>query len=70
MELFDVGIWGLYVLRNSFRDGANATDWNMEHALRSIWLLFKHSPARREDFTEVTRSSIFQSFVHIAGSSS
>ena len=58
-ELLNVGSCGLHVLHNSFRDGAGATNWNIEHALSSFWWLFKDSPARREDFTEVTRSSIF-----------
>ena len=58
-ELLNVGSCGLHVLHNSFRDGAGATNWNIEHALSSFWWLFKDSPARRDDFLEVTRSSIF-----------
>ena len=48
-ELLNVGSCGLHVLHNSFRDGAGATNWNIEHALSSFWWLFKDSPARRED---------------------
>ena len=43
-ELLIVGSCGLHVLHNSFRDGAGATNWNIEHALSSFWWLFKDSP--------------------------
>ena len=54
-----MGSCGLHVLHNSFRDGAGAINWNIEHALSSCWWLFKDSPARHDNFTQVTRSSIF-----------
>ena len=38
--------------------------WNMHYA---VFGCFSHSPARREDFTEVTRSSIFQILFTLLG---
>jgi hypothetical protein len=54
-NLFNLGSCGLHILHNAFRDGCNAgAKWSIEYSLSSLRWLFKDSPARREDFTNVT----------------
>jgi hypothetical protein len=54
-KLFNLGSCGLHILHNAFRDGCNAgAKWSIEYSLSSLRWLFKDSPARRDDFTNVT----------------
>lgn len=48
---------GLHVVHNTFRDGAKATGWEIEHTLWSLYRLFHDCPARLEDFTSATGCS-------------
>ena len=43
----------------SFQDGAKASGWEIDKLLSSAYWLFKDTPARREDFTTVTKASDF-----------
>lgn len=54
-KLFNLGSCGLHILHNAFRDGCNTgAKWSIGYSLSSLRWLFKDSPARREDFTNVT----------------
>ena len=57
--LINVGSCSLHVVHGAFTTGARATEWTLDQLLRSVWYLFHDSPARREDFMEVTGSSLF-----------
>ncbi|GFO10721.1 peptidase m20 domain-containing protein 2 [Plakobranchus ocellatus] len=58
-SLFNVGSCGIHQLHNALRKGMDATGWDLPHVLTSADFLFKDMPARREDFTSVTGSSVF-----------
>ena len=58
-SLIDLGTCGLHVVHGAFRTGFENTGWKVDRLLRSLWYLFSESPARRQDFTEITSSSIF-----------
>ena len=58
-KLLNVGSCGLHILHNAFRAGINETEWDVEHTLTCLHWLFKDAPARREDYTSVTGSSVF-----------
>ena len=45
--------------RPSFKTGAQASEWNVEEILSSLYWLFVDLPARKEDFTEITGSMVF-----------
>jgi len=57
VSLLNVGSCGLHTVHNSFKAGAEATGWKVSSVLSSMYYLFKDSPARREDFTEITGST-------------
>nr|XP_054593289.1 uncharacterized protein LOC129160142 [Nothobranchius furzeri] len=56
-QLINVGSCGLHTLHNSFKTGFST--WNIEKLLRAMHFLFHNVPARREDFTKLTASSLF-----------
>ena len=51
--LFNLGSCGLDIPHDDFRNRCNATKWNIEDSLSCLRWLFKHSTARREDFTKI-----------------
>ena len=55
--LLRVGTCGLHVMHNAFRRGCEASQWDLESFLSACYTLFRDSPARREDFINVTESS-------------
>ena len=55
--LINIGSCGLHTVHNSFKTGATAAEWKVEALLSSLYYLFKDSPARREDFLEVSGST-------------
>ncbi|XP_074643983.1 uncharacterized protein LOC141900835 [Tubulanus polymorphus] len=57
--LLNIGSCGLHIVHNSFKAGSTKSGWDIETLLRSLYSLFKDSPARREDYETVTGSSIF-----------
>ena len=58
-KLLNVGSCGLHVVHAAFCTGCQATDWKIEGLLRALWYLFHDSPARRDDYTTVTGSTVF-----------
>lgn len=57
--LLNIGSCGLHTLHNAFRRGAEVTLWKIGHVLSSLWYLFNDTPARRDDFYQLTKSSVF-----------
>lgn len=57
--LLNVGSCGLHVMHNAFRRGCEASQWELESFLTSAYILFRDSPARREDYIKVTGSTSF-----------
>ena len=58
-SLLNVGSCGLHIVHNAFKAAYSVLDWDIQHKLNSLYWLFKDSPAKREDFTELTGCSIF-----------
>nr|XP_033499290.1 uncharacterized protein LOC117267472 [Epinephelus lanceolatus] len=56
-QVINVGSCGLHTLHNAMKAGFTA--WQLEKHLRGMHFLFHNVPARREDFTNLTRSSCF-----------
>ncbi|XP_056262502.1 uncharacterized protein LOC130188267 isoform X3 [Pseudoliparis swirei] len=56
-QLIVVGSCGLHTLHNAFKCGFSV--WQLEKVLRAIHTLFHNSPARREDFCTLTKTSVF-----------
>ena len=57
-KLINIGSCGLHIIHNSFKSGATASGWDISSLLSSLYYLFKDAPARREDYTRVTESSL------------
>lgn len=57
--LVDLGSCGLHVVHGSLKSAVEATEWNILTILSSLWFLFKDSPARRQDFKNVTGTDTF-----------
>ena len=58
-KLLNVGSCGLPVAHAAFCAGCQAIHWKIGGLLRALWYLFHDSPARRDDYTTVTGSSVF-----------
>jgi hypothetical protein len=54
VKLLDLGTCGLHTVHNAFRAGVEASGWDLGSLFSSLTWLFKDSPARREDFTNLT----------------
>lgn len=53
----NIGSCGIHTVHNSFKAGVVATEWGTSSLLLSLYYHFKDSPARREDYVKVTKSS-------------
>ena len=60
-SLLNTGSCGLHTLHNAFRSGCEASGWDLEDALGSLYYLFKDCPARRHDYISVSGSQEFPS---------
>lgn len=56
-QLINVGSCGLHTLHNAVKSGF--TTWQLDKFLRALHFLFHNVPARREDFTALTKSTCF-----------
>ncbi|XP_059169593.1 uncharacterized protein LOC131951256 [Physella acuta] len=59
VELLNVGSCVLHKVHGAAKAAMEATSWNLDKFLKSLHKLFEDTPARREDFTKATGSSIF-----------
>ncbi|KAJ8043765.1 hypothetical protein HOLleu_11016 [Holothuria leucospilota] len=57
--MLNIGSCGLHIVHGSLQKGVTASGWNLASLLRALWQLFHDTPARREDFFQITGSSIF-----------
>ncbi|XP_030196025.1 uncharacterized protein LOC115548177 isoform X1 [Gadus morhua] len=57
VQLVNVGSCGLHTLHNAFKCGFSM--WQLEKVLRGMHYLFHNTPARRDDFIALTKSSVF-----------
>jgi hypothetical protein len=58
-QLLDLGSCGLHVIHGAFQSGHKAAGWTVNELLRSMYGLFKDSPARRADYISETGSTSF-----------
>ena len=58
-QLIDIGSCNLYNVHGAFKCGFQNTDWEMKNLLKGSYQLLHDSPARRDDFTSITKSSVF-----------
>ena len=58
-KLLNVGSCRLHVVHAALCSGCQATDWKIEGLFRTLWYLFRDSPARRDDYTTATGSTVF-----------
>lgn len=58
-HMLNIGSFGLHILHRSLKDGAVASGWQLDRLFSNLHWLFQDSPARREDYTKVTGSSLF-----------
>lgn len=56
-QLIVVGSCGLHTLHNAFKGGFSV--WQLDKVLQALHTVFHNTPARREDFTTLTKSSVF-----------
>ncbi|XP_067268442.1 uncharacterized protein [Chanodichthys erythropterus] len=56
-QLIVVGSCGLHTLHNACKHGFSV--WKLEKVLRAMHVLFHNAPARREDFTALTKNTKF-----------
>ncbi|KAJ8404749.1 hypothetical protein AAFF_G00336120 [Aldrovandia affinis] len=56
-QLVTVGSCGLHTLHNAFKCGFVA--WGLDRLLKAMHTLFNNVPARRENYMQVTKSSVF-----------
>ena len=54
-----LGSCRLHILHGIFKDGMSASGWDLKSFFWSLRQFMKDSPARREDYTEITGSSLF-----------
>jgi len=58
-QLLELGSCGLHVIHGAFQTGHKAAGWSVNEMLRSMYGLFKDSPARRADYISQTGNSMF-----------
>ncbi|XP_060753828.1 uncharacterized protein LOC132864430 isoform X1 [Neoarius graeffei] len=57
--LINLGTCGLHTVHGSFQQGEKESGWKIGDKLRALWQLFHDTPARRDDFIEITKTSTF-----------
>ena len=57
--LIDVGCCSLHTIHGACRTGVKKTNWNLEVLLRALHSYFSESPAKGEDYIQVTGSDKF-----------
>ena len=48
----------MHVVHASFEKGAKESGWNLGNTLCSLWQILHDTPARREDFIQITGSDL------------
>lgn len=64
--LLDIGVCGLHTVNGAFKTGHQKVDWKTFEVLKTMYNLFKDSPARRALYTQITEGTLFpQKFTSI-----
>ena len=58
-HLISIGSCGLHTIHGTFCTGAEATDWSIKKVLRGVYIVLHDSPARGENYQEITGSDTF-----------
>ena len=58
-DMLQIGCCGLHVVHGAFQRGHKKVGWKVNETHRGMHRLFKDSPARRSDYTELTGSTQF-----------
>lgn len=58
-EILNIGSCGLHAVSLAFKTGVKATEWNIMEFLRSLYFMFKDSPARRALYSFYSESETF-----------
>ena len=53
-QFVNTGLCGLHIVHGAFKTGAVATGWHIDNMLKLLWYLFSDSPAKREDYKQVS----------------
>ena len=61
-SLVDIGTCNLHIMSGSLKTGTEKTSWKLSKTLKGSYQIFHDSPARREDYEEVTESSTYPKF--------
>jgi len=56
-SLLNIGSCGLHIVHGGFKHGVIASGWSVDEFLKNLHLLFKDTPARREDYEKVVNNS-------------
>ena len=57
--MLNVGSCGLHTVHCAFKTAMSVCAWDIKYILFCAYIVFKDSPARRDDFYTVTNSSMF-----------
>lgn len=57
--LLDIGVCSLHTVNGAMKTAISKSDWDLFNFFRSLYSLFKDSPARRAKYTELTNSTNF-----------
>ena len=58
-KLLTTGSCVIHSIRGAFKTGENKADWNVKKLLKALHQILFDTPARRADYTDVTRSQNF-----------
>jgi len=58
-NILNCGSCGLHVVHGAFQTGHTKSGWNVNNILKALYSLFHNTPARRADFTALTKSTVF-----------
>ena len=58
-ELLNIGSCGLHTVHGRLQKAVHESGWHLGNLLRSVWQIFHDTPARREDFAQVTGNTLY-----------
>ena len=58
-SLVNIGSCGLHIIHGSFQMGAKESGRDIEVLLKTLWNIFRDSPARRADYERVADTVVF-----------
>ena len=58
-HLLELGSCSLHIVHGAFKTGSEESGFDISHLLTSLYYLFNDSPARQDDYTQLTSSTTF-----------